>query len=180
MGRKTAGILVGAALAIAVLPVGGAPREKIERKVGADLVELDYSDVSPPLRSIKPIPPRFADNEEHEVKRLPHHHPFRPLGRQRDLALQSVAGPLVGTTAGVNFDGLGLPGYTVTGAPPDTNGAIGATQYVQWVNTAFAVFDKASGSRLYGPANGNTLWQGFARRCDADHSRDPIAVYDQV
>ena len=180
MGRKTAGILVGAALAIAVLPVGGAPREKIERKVGADLVELDYSDVSPPLRSIKPIPPRFADNEEHEVKRLPHHHPFRPLGRQRDLALQSMAGPLVGTTAGVNFDGLGLPGYTVTGAPPDTNGAIGATQYVQWVNTAFAVFDKASGSRLYGPANGNTLWQGFGGRCETDNSGDPIAVYDKV
>ena len=97
MGRKTAGILVGAALAIAVLPVGGAPREKIERKVGADLVELDYSDVSPPLRSIKPIPPRFADNEEHEVKRLPHHHPFRPLGRRPGD--QEIVGQSTGAAA---------------------------------------------------------------------------------
>jgi len=180
MGRKTAGILVGAALAMAVLPVGGAPREKIEKKVGAELVELDYSDVSPPLRRIKPRPPIFQDNEEHEVKRLPHHHPFRPLGRQADHALQLAPRPLVGTTPGMNFDGVGLPGYTVSGAPPDTNGAVGSTQYVQWVNTAFSVFDKANGNLLYGPANGNTLWQGFGGRCETDNSGDPIVAYDKA
>src|SRR6266568_2539394 len=180
MARNTAAVVVGAALVIAVLPAGGAAREKVERKVGAELVELDHSDVSPPLRRIVPIPPRFQDNEEHEVKRLPHHHPFRALGRQPDLALQSAPGPLVGTTPGVNFDGVGLPGYTPTGAPPDTNGAIGATQYVQWVNTAFSVFDKATGNKLYGPANGNTLWQGFGGRCESDNSGDPIVVYDKA
>jgi Big-like domain-containing protein/immune inhibitor InhA-like protein len=180
MGRKTAGILVGAALVIAFLPVGGAAREKVERKVGAELVELDHSDISPPLRRIQPIPPQFQDNEEHEVKRLPHHHPFRTLGRQPDFALQSVPGPLVGTTAGLSFDGVGVPGYTVTGAPPDTNGAVGATQYVQWVNVAFSVFDKATGNKLYGPANGNTLWQGFGGRCETDNSGDPIVVYDKA
>src|SRR5437899_9854560 len=180
MGRKTAGILVGAALVMAVLPVRGAPRERVERRVGAELIELDHSDVSPPLRGIKPIPPHFEDNEEHAVKRLPHHHPFRALGSQPDPALQLAPGPRVATTAGPNFDGVGVPGYSVTGAPPDTEGAMGATQYVQWVNTAFAVFDKATGNMVYGPANGNTLWQGFGGRCESDNSGDPIVVYDKA
>ena len=45
---------------------------------------------------------------------------------------------------GLNFEGIGdgQYGFTVEYAPPDTNGAVGATQYVQWVNTYFAVFDK--------------------------------------
>ncbi|PYQ24502.1 MAG: hypothetical protein DMF81_05220 [Acidobacteria bacterium] len=180
MGRKTAGTLVGAALVMAVLPVRGAPREKVERRVGAELIELDYSDVSPPLRSIRPIPPRFQDNEEHAVKRLPHHHSFRALGSQPDPVLQAAPGPLVAATAGPNFDGVGVPNYSITGAPPDTEGAMGATQYVQWVNTAFAVFDKATGNMVYGPANGNTLWQGFGGRCESDNSGDPIVVYDKA
>ena len=36
----------------------------------------------------------------------------------------------------MSFEGLGdgQYGFSVTGAPPDTNGTVGATQYVQWVN----------------------------------------------
>ena len=36
-------------------------------------------------------------------------------------------------------------------APPDTNGAVGATQYVQWVNTDFAIFNKSNGALIAGP-----------------------------
>ena len=51
--------------------------------------------------------------------------------------------PTPAPSALLNFDGLGNGGgYTPNAAPPDTNGAIGATQYVQWVNEAFAVFDE--------------------------------------
>ena len=32
--------------------------------------------------------------------------------------------------------------------PPDTNGRVGATQYVQWNNTSFAVFDKSRRAAL--------------------------------
>jgi len=70
-------------------------------------------------------------------------------------------GSFVATTGGLNFDGVGQGayGYHVVAAPPDTNGSAGATQYVQWVNLAFAVFDKTTGGLIYGPAAGNTLWQ---------------------
>jgi len=184
MGFKPAGILLSAALAFFMVDAGSAQEEgrrKPPGQVGPEVIELDHSDISLPLRDIAPIPPRFQDNEEHPVKKLPHRHPFRPLGSRSDPVLQTLApGPLVSTTPGLSFDGVGVPNYGVASAPPDTVGAVGATQYVQWVNTAFAVFDKASGSMVYGPANGNTLWAGFGGRCESDNDGDPIVVYDQA
>src|SRR5438105_13841622 len=84
-------------------------------------------------------------------------HPARPLpwldgpGTPEDGALQSQAtAAAAATTPGLGFDGIGqgFAGpqgtFTVNAAPPDTNGAAGTTQYVQTVNTALAVFDKAT------------------------------------
>ena len=40
-----------------------------------------------------------------------------------------------------------LRGFVPSGNPPDTNGRVGAKQYVQWNNTSFAVFNKTTGAR---------------------------------
>ncbi len=64
--------------------------------------------------------------------------------------------------------------------PPDTNGAVGATQYVQWVNTYFAVFDKTNGALVAGPTAGNTLWTGFGGGCETNNDGDPIVLYDKL
>jgi hypothetical protein len=63
---------------------------------------------------------------------------------------------------------------------PDTVGEPGLNQYVQWVNAAFAVFDKATGTKLYGPVGGNTLWTGFGGDCETRNDGDPIVQYDQL
>src|SRR5439155_18473866 len=57
---------------------------------------------------------------------------------QADTALQKVDLPFVSASLGLNFDGLGQGqnGFVVNAAPPDTNGVVGATQYVQWVKSA--------------------------------------------
>src|SRR5262249_44558558 len=60
------------------------------------------------------------------------------------------------------------------------NGAAGPNHYVQWVNEAFAVFDKTTGAILYGPAAGNTLWQGFGGPCETYNDGDPIVLYDHI
>lgn len=189
MSRKLASLLacgamgVCGALAAQGMPVRAAEHEggrAIERRTGPELIYLDHSDVTPAaLRDMKVIPPEWSEKEDHEVKPLPHHHPQRPLGSVPDPALQVGPGPRVGAIPGLNFDGVGVPNYGITGAPPDTVGAAGATQYVQWVNTAFAVFNKSTGAMVYGPANGNTLWQGFGGRCETDNSGDPIVMYDK-
>jgi hypothetical protein len=91
--------------------------------------------------------------------------------------------PTPAPSALLNFDGLGNGGgYTPNAAPPDTNGAIGATQYVQWVNEAFAVYSKATGARLAGPTNGNQLFQslGATHQCAVDNDGDPIVQYDKA
>ncbi|HCC58512.1 MAG TPA: hypothetical protein DEQ47_14890, partial [Solibacterales bacterium] len=66
-------------------------------------------------------------------------------------------------------------------APPDTNGAVGATQYVQWVNESFAVFNKSTGAIAAGfPKAGNTLWTGFGGGCETNNDGDPIVQYDKA
>ena len=91
--------------------------------------------------------------------------------------------PTPAPSALLNFDGLGNGGgYTPNAAPPDTNGAVGATQYVQWVNEAFAVYDKTTGARVAGPTNGNQLFQalGATHQCAVNNDGDPIVQYDKV
>jgi hypothetical protein len=64
-------------------------------------------------------------------------------------------------------------------APSDSNGDVGANQYVQAVNLAWAVFSK-SGEVLYGPADLNSLWQGFGGACEYQNDGDPIVQYDSL
>ena len=139
------------------------------------------SDVSPPLRNIKAaLSPGAEQHRERPLKPIPQ----RDLSTNGpDAAVQSAPGPLVGSTAGLNFAGVGNGdyGFTVQYAPPDTNGAVGATQYVQWVNVAFAVFDKTTGAIATGfPKPGNSIWQGFGGGCETNNDGDPIVQYDKA
>jgi hypothetical protein len=98
----------------------------------------------------------------------------------------SPAAPLASATPGLNFDGVGVGfsgpqgAFIVTGVPPDPNGAVGDTQYVQWVNTSFAVFNKATSAVVYGPVPGNILWQGFGGQCELQNDGDPIVLFDHI
>ena len=62
----------------------------------------------------------------------------------------------------MNFDGQSAAdNRRVLGfafVPPDTNGAVGGTQFVQMVNVTIAVYSKRDGSLLMGPAAIHTLW----------------------
>jgi hypothetical protein len=100
-----------------------------------------------------------------------------------DGALQTLANTSVSVGNVTSFAGLGVGGgYTPNAAPPDTNGAVGATQYVQWVNESFAVYNKSTGAKMAGPTTGNTLFQalGSTHPCAAHNDGDPIAQYDKL
>jgi hypothetical protein len=103
-------------------------------------------------------------------------------GQASDPVVQSRAGTTAATVSGVGFDGIGvgLGNFRDQYAPPDTTGAVGATQYVQWVNASFAVFDKASGALVYGPVAGNTLFQGLGGACETNNDGDPVVQYDKL
>jgi hypothetical protein len=95
---------------------------------------------------------------------------------------QAIAGPISSapSSTGLNFEGIGegLAGFLVGGNPPDVNGRVGATQFVQWNNTSFAVFDKITGALEYGPAAGNTLFQSLGGDCASHNDGDPVVSYD--
>ena len=133
-------------------------------------------DVSQPLRDMIQAVPKQAltIHEAEPVRRIP-----LPTGlatlpddpvRQRTAASIAAFAPVVG----LGFEGLGNGqyGFSVTGAPPDTNGAVGATQYVQWVNTSFAIFNKSTGALISGPTAGNSLWSGFGGGCQNNNDGD--------
>jgi hypothetical protein len=50
---------------------------------------------------------------------------------------------------------------------------------MQWINVSFAIYSK-SGTLLYGPASGNTLWSGFGGPCETTNHGDPIVQYDHL
>ena len=153
----------------AIGPAGGGPVE---------VSSAVHSDVSPPLRTMTPTAPSAATLRERPLRRIS---PGAGNGLP-DGALQAAPGPAVATTSGLGFAGVGQGDYSFIDqyAPPDTNGAVGATQYVQWVNVSFAVFDKGTGALLYGPAAGNTLWTGFGGGCETNNNGDPIVQYDKA
>src|SRR5205085_6864197 len=112
------------------------------------------------------------------------------LGLQQDGALQNSFGSAHSVTKGKNIEGLGAGfngpqgGFNLQSAPPDTTGAVGDTQFVQWVNSMFVVFDKKTGQAIFGPVPGNTLWQGLGGGtpvpCEVNNDGDPVVQWDKA
>jgi hypothetical protein len=104
----------------------------------------------------------------------------RPMPAAVDPVVQSApAAPLIAGTI-KNFEGIGFPGVACNCAPPDTNGEAGLTQYVQIVNEGYQVWNKSTGSSVFGPVGITTLWQGFGGVCETNGSGDPVVLYDQL
>src|ERR1043166_1056040 len=130
------------------------------------------------LRQMPMIPPALAPHPD-----LPE--PMRP-NPPTDSATGGFTQTRVGralsapTPTGLVFDGVGvgLAGFIPGSNPPDTNGRVGAKQYVQWNNTSFAVFDKTTGALLFGPAAGNTLFQSLGGACAVHNDGDPVVSFD--
>ena len=140
-------------------------------------------DISPPLRNLAPsVPANAAADRQALVAR-----PTRPAlaHSQPDPVAQQPTTPLSGVSTILNFDGQSandnrnLLGFAFV--PPDTNGGVGATQFVQIVNVTYAVYHKKTGALELGPALIHTVWSGFGGPCeDAGDGGDPVVLYDHL
>ena len=148
-------------------------------------------DVLPSLKDVLIAPSK--ELRIRESRGLPRPRPYTgvPKAEVVDQVVQTsvkteftskAGGPLAPTaTIGRNFDGLGngVAGFTVNSAPPDTHGAVGSTQYVQIVNgSSFAVYNKATGALVMGPASTQSLFAGFGGKCQTANDGDPIVNFD--
>ncbi len=165
---------------IAVRPDGPVPRAPHPVGTTGKRVIVGHSyrnDVSPVVRTlVNPAAP--VPGFHTEVSPNP-----RPVSRHADTpdAVRQTtrfAPRVPGTT--LNFDGIPFPGVNCNCAPPDTNGEVGATQYVQAVNQGFQVFDKNTGAALTSPTDIAALWDLFGGVCENDGDGDPVVLYDQL
>jgi hypothetical protein len=141
-----------------------------------------HSDVSLPLRE-QPIvwPPREMgpEREANLNPKIPNQHQDGPdpvvqnSFWQRMVNTPSIPGPLL------NWAGIPFPGVSCNCAPPDTNGDVGKTQYLELVNIGLQVFDKVTGTSVFGPVAIGSIWSGFGGNCQTG-SGDPVVVYDPL
>lgn len=126
------------------------------------------------LRRIPAAESRLRDN-------LPG--PRAPEGSPQGLAatdpVTKVPSPTAATAStAASFDGLNFS-QGGCGWPPDTNGDVGATQYVQLVNCAVGVFDKSTGALLANPTFDAFFGLGqTGTACDNSNQGDPVVLYD--
>src|SRR6266849_3729110 len=166
-------------LSLPVLTSSSSQGQKNNVVVGASV----HNDTSPPLRDMKQE--KVGKKVEHEANENPKvpaslkHIDSPDTAVQEFSLLLSMFAPNMPSPL-LNFDGVAFPGVACNCAPPDTNGEVGATQYVQIVNEGFQVFDKTTGASLLGPSGITTLWSGFGGVCQNNGSGDPFVLYDQI
>jgi hypothetical protein len=92
------------------------------------------------------------------------------------ISAVSVSSGFFGTS---NNDNGQILGFLV--APPDTDGDVGPSHYVQMINLLTTVFDK-SGNVVSGggPFASNAFWSGIGGNCEPNNQGDPIVLYDDV
>jgi hypothetical protein len=164
---------LGVLLAAGVVSSQGPPSPP-GAAVRPQIVPADRHDVSPALRDLPPIP-AIAEGRIPFPPRSVRRGRGRIVPSQVDPVLQTSGSSSFAPVATTNFDGVNNVNSVL---PPDTNGDIGPNHYVQWVNLSFAIYSR-TGSVLYGPANGKTLWQGFGGPCESRNDGDPIVLYDE-
>src|SRR5918999_863698 len=103
-------------------------------------------------------------------------------GAVQGSAARAAAAPRIAAPS-VNFEGIaGTDNIPILGGipiPPDPVGDVGPSQYVEMVNTAWAVYSK-TGTRLLGPLSLASIWAGFEVPDCEDNSGDPIVLHDQL
>ncbi len=97
-----------------------------------------------------------------------------------DPALQAGSAFAPSPSPSSSFPGLDFANWGA-GWPPDTNGDVGPTYYIQTVNTSIGIFDKSTGSRVAAFAFDSFFSQSpTGTPCDNNNQGDPIVVYDPI
>src|SRR5438132_114422 len=116
--------------------------------------------------------------EERPAARSPRENP--PSTVVSDPARQAVSPAAAAPSPSSNFPGLDFAGWGA-GWPPDTNGDVGPTYFIQTVNTSVGIFDKATGNRVAAFTFNSLFSQSpTGTPCDNSNQGDPVALYDPI
>src|SRR6266516_3676741 len=120
-------------------------------------------------------------------ERPEHEDPFGPPETSATSGLPSKVSPS-GIVSGAaqapapgpdsSFAGLDFATWGA-GHPPDENGDVGPTYYIQVVNTSIGIYDKSNGNRVAAFTFDTFMSQGqFGNLCYTDNFGDPVVLYD--
>ncbi len=182
-------VLCLAGVSLALLAFGifsGAPALAQASKSAALQVGVSYhNDVSQPMRDMPSSTSadgrEGTEREANENPKVPYRHTDSPdpVIQSSEVSALSLLTPSVPAPI-LNFDGIPFPGVGCSCAPPDPNGAVGQTQYVQIVNEGYQVFNKTTGSSVLGPKSIASVWTGFGGLCETMGHGDPVMLYDHL
>ena len=161
-------------------PVAQGAKDK--HAVTFQAVASYHNDVSARLRDLALLPVRKAEHESNKNPKIPFHHKDSLDPVVQNQKVKSQLGPVAPSMPNsiLSFLGIGFPGVNCNCHPPDTNGAIGSTQYVQIVNEGYQVFNKSTGASVLGPNSISSLWAGFGGVCETGGAGDPVVLYDHL
>ena len=175
-----------ACAALALLALASAHAQQAPETVAArtyDLPPVTPDEYNGDVRHLPPnyLPRRYVLLNEFESP--PHHKPVSPQPAQPsepNLALGTMPSPSA-NFAGLAFSTAISGGQAGGGWPPDTNGDVGPSVYIQAVNTAFGIFDKSNGAVLAAFTE-NQLWSAASgsNPCRTDNQGDPVVLHDAL
>ncbi|MEO8378199.1 MAG: carboxypeptidase regulatory-like domain-containing protein, partial [Acidobacteriota bacterium] len=131
------------------------------------------------LPSTRPVPRERPEHEGPEVEPVM----AEPLGPNAQPLPDTdfLRAPVVMAAApapNIVFEGLDRENWGA-GSPPDTNGDVGPTYYIQSVNTSVGVYRKSDGFREAAFTFDTLMSQGaFGNQCDNHNFGDPVVLYD--
>ena len=133
------------------------------------------------VRTLPQTPPQRFERPEFEEPKV-NAIPLPGTESNPSLSVPGVAptppAPAVpAPTPSISFDGLDFANFGA-GHPPDTNGDVGPTYYIQTINTSIGIFRKSDGVRV-AAFTFNSFFNGhFGNLCDTNNFGDPVVVYD--
>jgi len=163
--------------------VSGGSAVATAATAGPQVIDGTFQGTSPAVDSLQVLPVPQSPLHTLGIEALK---PSGTVPGAKDPVVQKAkgTGPISGPIQ--NFDGICLPfgepcaqPSSCSCLPPDTDGEVGSTQYVQMVNSDFVVFSKA-GAVLRGATPINQLWAGTSSECASHNDGDPVVVYDQL
>lgn len=148
----------------------GKPTEISMTRAASTNIDLRNLPKTPPQKFERP------EREEPDVERTAISNGIKPPSESitPSVPVQSAPAP----PPIMSFDGLDFATWGA-GHPPDTNGDVGPTYYIQTINTSIGIFRKSDGVRV-AAFTFNTLMSqgGFGDVRDTGNFGDPVVLYD--
>src|SRR5437773_1891767 len=160
------------------------PQEQEARRAARGPVEGQLRRAQPFDGDLRDLPYRKPVQKWRPEREPPDHipqihpEPTAPAGAVTEAEPSVPAPASPAPTPNHSFDGLDFATWG-NGHPPDENGDVGPTYYIQTINTSVGIFNKNTGALITAFTFDSFMSQGnFGNLCDTDNFGDPVVLYD--